>query len=63
MDVVAQPDSKDAATIQGSVKRTQSYAKELSGHWKPWRIGVLDRAVFWNESIPLWTSQAQDHQV
>jgi amidase len=63
MDVVAQPDSKDAATIQGSVKRTQSYAKELSGHWKPWRIGVLDRAVFWNESIPLWTSQAQDHQM
>ncbi|RAR02945.1 amidase signature domain-containing protein [Stemphylium lycopersici] len=61
--VVAQTDPKDPATATSSLERPQSYAKELNGHWKPWRIGALDRPVFGNESIPIWTTQAQDHQM
>jgi amidase len=63
MDVLAQPDKKDPLTMNASVKRPKSYAANIDGNWKKWRIGVLDRKVFWNESIPLITTEKEDLEV
>lgn len=63
MNVLAQPDDNDPMTLGSSVKRSKDYSRSLHGGWKGLRIGVLDRAAFWNESKHVWSSEKDDREV
>ena len=63
INVLSQADERDPATQAAPIRRFKDYRRQLDGKWKDWRIGVLDRAVFWNESIPIMTTVVEDTQV
>lgn len=51
------------ALTQSTIGNDVDYVPEANDNWGDWRIGVLDRAAYWNASLPLMATVSEEEEV
>lgn len=51
------------ALTQSATGDHVDYVPKVHDNWRNWRIGVLDRAAYWNASLPLMVTAAEEEEV
>lgn len=63
MDALVPPEKQELILHYGMHNQVFYLVPNPLKGWDYWRIGILDRAVYWNASVPLKATVAEEEEV